>query len=262
MKGERTVINEMQKWLQTQALGKNCFCFESLDSTSSYIRRMWQLLPHGHTVIAEEQHSGRGRQGKSFYSPKGTGLYFSFLLKDEKYINDPLFTVKMSYAVCCAVDELTETEDVKIKWVNDIYTEDKKIAGILCEALNEKGSQGIIVGVGVNFSLDKAEIPSELKGKIGSLRDVTKKKQSREKLCALILNQVEKLYLQGISDKELLVNYRKRSNVLGREIKVIKNNEELRAAALDIAADGGLLVRYESGITEKLTAGEISIAVS
>ena len=220
---------------------------------------MWKALPHGHTVIAREQLAGRGRSGKSFYSPKDDGLYFSFLLKDEKYLNDPMFTVKMSYILCKAIDKLTETEDVKIKWVNDIYIGPKKIAGILCEALSDKEQKGIIVGIGVNFTLNKGEVPQELRGKIGCLRDVAKKPYRKEKLCALILDGVEESFATNNSSSDFLSLYRKRSSILGKEIKVLKNGEFIRAAALNISEDGGLVVRYENGITEKLTAGEISI---
>lgn len=254
-------ISEVFEHLETKALGRNCFYLCSLDSTSTYIRNNLNALRHGHTVIALEQGSGRGRSGKSFYSPKNNGLYFSFLLTEEKYTKDPLFTVKISLAVCKAIDETTGTDKAKIKWVNDIYAVNKKIAGILCEAVETNGKRGIIVGVGVNLHIDKDEIPDELKGKIGSIEDLSAKGVCADKLCAAILNQTEGLWSGAVSDMEFHKQYRIRSAVLGREIKVLKNNEELRAAALDIAPDGGLLVRYASGITEKLTAGEISILV-
>ena len=254
------MISNIQKQLITKKLGRSCFCYSFLDSTSTHIKRSWKYLADGHTVIADEQHSGRGRSGKTFYSPKGDGLYFSVLLKDKKYLNDPLFTVKMSYVLCKAIDKLTETEEVKIKWVNDIYAGSKKIAGILCEALNEDGQRGIIAGFGINFVLNKGEVPSELKGKIGSLRDVVKKDLNKSELCAYILNGIEEIYESSENTENFLSVYRKRSVVLGKEINVLKKGEFIRAAALDISHDGGLLVRYENGVTEKLTAGEISIS--
>lgn len=92
---------------------------------------------------------------------------------------------------------------------------------------------------------------------------MSKKKLSKEQLCALILNELESMYGEyKLTDAEFISLYRRRSAVLGKEISVIKDNLQLRAAALDIASDGGLIVRYESGITEKLTAGEISILFS
>lgn len=256
------MISELQSKLSTKVLGRNAFSFSSLDSTSTYIRKARHILPDGTTVIADEQLAGRGRTGKSFYSPKGDGLYFSFLLKDEKYLTDPLFTVKMSYAVCRAIDKLTKTQSVRIKWVNDIYIGEKKLAGILCESAADGTSRSIIVGVGVNFSINRVELPSELRGKAGSLRDVVKPKLSKATLCAYILNEVEEMYDTPHSDDEFLALYRQRSAVLGREITVLSDGKEIRAAALDIATDGGLIVRYENGITDKLTAGEISIAIN
>lgn len=247
--------------LHTERLGHTLAFFASLDSTSSYIRRHLPFLPHGFTAIAEEQLGGRGRRGKSFYSPKNDGLYFSFLLKEEKYRNDPLFTIRISYAVCRAVDKLTVTESVKIKWVNDLYIGQKKLCGILCEALGG-APEALIVGIGVNFTVDKSLVPQELRHKIGSLRDVSSGRFSKETLGAYILNELEEMYAKPLNDEEFLAAYRRRSAVLGKEIQVLHENDELRAAALDIAPDGGLIVRYPSGITEKLTAGEISILIN
>ena len=246
--------------LDTARLGRSVAHFSTIDSTSSYIRRLLPFLPHGFTVIADEQLDGRGRRGKSFYSPKNDGLYFSFLLKEEKYRNDPLFTIRISFAACRAVDKLTGTENVKIKWVNDLYIGTKKLAGILCEAPGGD-SAAIIVGIGVNFAVDKSLVPQELRHKIGSLRDVAPGRFSKETLCAYILNELEELYRAPLNDDEFLAAYRHRSAVLGKEIQVLHENDEMLAAALDIAPDGGLIVRYPSGITEKLTAGEISIVM-
>ena len=76
------------------------------------------------------------------------------------------------------------------------------------------------------------------------------------------MNELEEMYAKPLNDEEFLAAYRRRSAVLGKEIQVLHENDELRAAALDIAPDGGLIVRYPSGITEKLTAGEISILIN
>ena len=254
-------ISEIQSFLDTDVLGRSCSLFTSIDSTSSYLRRNLEDLPDGHLAVSDEQLAGRGRTGKTFYSPKGDGLYFSFILKEKKYTSDPLLTIKLSYAVCRAVDKLTGTEKVGIKWVNDIYIDGRKIAGVLSERVKSGGEEVIIVGIGVNFRFDKGAAPKEIRGKCASLRDVSRHHLSRAKLCALILNEIEDMYKSGVSDEEFIELYRVRSIVLGREISVIKDGGEMRAAALDIAKDGALVVRYESGITEKLTAGEISVVV-
>lgn len=254
-------ISKIKKLLTTKVLGRNMSFYNDIDSTSTSLKNMWMHLPDGYTVSANAQHSGRGRVGKTFYSPKDTGLYFSFLMKQQKNISDTLFTVKMSYAVLKAIDEVTETQSAGIKWVNDIYAGNKKIAGILCESVHDETENAVIAGVGINLSLDKPAVPQELKGKIGSIRDITKKKTDKEKLLAEILNYAEKVFDGSISEVDIIYEYRQRSVILGREINVLKQDTTLRAAALDIADDGGLVVRYENGICEKLTAGEVSIVI-
>ncbi len=248
-----------QESLQTHALGRTFAHFDSLDSTSTYIRSLVPFMGHGFTVLADEQLSGRGRSGKSFYSPKNDGLYFSFIIKEACYLNDPLFTIRISYAVCLAIDRLTDTMGASIKWVNDIYCDTKKIAGILCEA--PAGQKAYIVGIGVNFTVDKAVVPHTLRYSIGSLHDLVSGVLSKERLCAGILNELEEMYASPLDNEAFLEAYRRRSAVLGKEILVLKNNEEKRAAALAIAPDGGLVVRYPDGITEKLVAGEVSLKV-
>ncbi len=247
--------------LTTQALGKNNLCYASLGSTSTFLRTLWEIFPHGTLVVAGEQLSGRGRTGKTFYSPKTGGLYFTVLLKESRYLDDPLFTVKMSYAVCRAIDRLVGNTDVKIKWVNDIYYNQKKIAGILCEHVVGSAEGCILLGIGINLSVDKAVLPTELRGIVGSLRDITKKPVSAEELCAEILNEIEDMYALPPDTADFIALYRARSAVLGKEIRVLRKDAAIRAAALDIAPDGGLIVRYENGIMDKLTAGEISIAI-
>ncbi len=254
-------ITSIQNLLETESLGRNFALLNSVDSTNNYIKDRWQYLKHGFCAVSEMQLSGRGRSGKSFYSPAKTGLYMSFLLKGRKYASDPLITVKISYALCRAADKLTGTMLCGIKWVNDIYVSNKKIAGILCEKVKSDTEEAVIVGIGVNFSLDKGALPSDIKNTAGSLRDITKKKLRRSDLCAYILNETEKLLSLNLSDKSFISEYRSRSVVLGKEITVLKGGEKRRAAAVDIDKTGALAVRYEDGSTEKLSSGEISIIV-
>ncbi len=254
-------ITSVQNLLETEFLGRNFVFLNSVDSTNNYLKERWQFLKHGCTVVAETQLSGRGRTGKSFFSPPKTGLYMSFLLRGKKYASDALITAKMSYALCKAVDKLTDTSSAGIKWVNDVYVSNKKIAGILCEKVSDGRDEAVIVGIGVNFSLDRLSLPSDIKNTAGSLRDITKKKLHRSALCAYVLNEVEKIYSEDLSGKKFISEYRNRSIVLGKEITVIKGDKKLRAAAVDIDSNGALAVRYENGFTEKLSSGEISILV-
>ncbi len=236
----------------------------SVDSTNNYLRRLNEVLPDGFAAIANEQHSGRGRQGKTFFSPADDGLYMSLIIKDKRVANDALFTAKASVAVCRAIEKLTGTVStgIGIKWVNDIYFGNKKLCGILCERLtNSKGEPYVIAGFGINMRTDLSKYPKELRNTVCSLYDITKENYDKLVLCRLLCAELERVFSQECDDKQLLSEYKSRSIVLGREINVTRNDVTLRAAALDICPDGALLVRYEDGFTAKLCGGEISVRV-
>ena len=248
----------------TQFVGKNISVFASLDSTNNYAKKHAHILADGHVIVATEQPGGRGRQGKSFYSPENGGLYMSVIVKNEKAVQDPLFTVKSCIAVCNAIDRLCTNDriSVGIKWVNDIYFSGKKLCGILCEKFTDKnGFQCIVAGFGVNFKFDASSLPAELRKIVTSIYDMTKKCHDTSVLCAYICEEFEKLiYESEYSDERVLEEYKKRSVVIGKEISIITDKgEPVRAAALDICPDGALLVRTQDGFTQKLCSGEITI---
>lgn len=249
----------------TATVGKSIGVFSSLASTNSYAKDHCHLLSDGHVIIAGEQPGGRGRQGKSFYSPENGGLYMSIVVKNKAIADDLLFTVKSCLAVCNAIDRLcgvTKNGGVGIKWVNDIYFAGKKLCGILCEKFTDKnGDVCIIAGFGVNFRLDSTQLPQDLRKTITSLYDMTKKKYNPSVLCSYICEEFEKLlYSDSFSSEEIISMYKQRSVVIGKEINIItEGNEPVRAAVLDICPDGALLVRTQEGVSQKLCGGEISI---
>ncbi len=261
--GEKMEHRGLFSNLETKVYGRNVAFLSDIDSTNNYIKRLEKYLPDGFVAIAEKQENGRGRSGKSFYSPTGHGLYMSILLKDVKAVSDSLATVKACLAVCRAIDGITGTgreNGVGIKWVNDIYYDGKKLCGILCERV--QGSDGemyVVIGIGVNLFFDIGEAPKEIRNIAGSVFDICGVQYDALTLCAKITNELEKLFCENVCAKEIIEQYKSRSVVLGREISVIQGEETKRAAALDICEDGLLLVRYEDGFTAKLCGGEVSI---
>lgn len=243
--------------------GKHYTILCDIDSTNNYAKKLGTYLENGHLVIADTQHSGRGRQGKNFYSPKDEGLYMSLIVKDKAIVNDELFTVKICLAVCRAIDRITGTDNnngVGIKWVNDIYFRSKKLCGILCEKCKgDDGEEFVVAGIGVNLSLDKTKLPKEISKLATSLYDLTKQSYDKFTLSALICESLEEFLNPQKNVEDIIDEYRKRSVVIGREINIIQNDKSIRAAALDICSDGGLLVRTEEGFTQKLCGGEITI---
>ena len=229
--------------------------FESLDSTNNEAKRE---TANGKTdkpllIISEEQTLGRGRNGRNFYSPKGTGLYFSLVISPKSDLTSAVGIT--SYAAVCVVEaikELTGT-DTKIKWVNDIYLDGKKLCGILTEAVSdfETGTvSNIIIGIGIN--LKTATLPDSLKDKVGFLEyDLPIKNE----LISLI---VKKLLKYDEERNSFIERYKKYSLVLGKDIKYTKNNTDFYGTALDIDKDGGLIVKSGNSMTV-LKSGEISL---
>ena len=204
-------------------------------------------------VVADGQTNGKGRQGKSFFSPHDSGLYFSLAIDtDSPAFDFTGVTCAVAVAVSRAVLKVAETE-TKIKWVNDLYLGDKKVCGILVQAVNENGRiRKLIIGVGINIST--IDFPDEIKDIAGSLG----KNIDRNVLTAESVNNI--LELIFAKSEEYIDEYRSKSNVIGREITYIQNGISHTATAVDIDQKGGLIVRNaKEPIT--LTSGEISVRI-
>lgn len=245
----------IKEQLNTTVLGKNIFLLESVDSTNSYLKNLIEA-PAGTLVVASEQTGGRGRRGRSFWSPKG-GIYMSLLYKPEGDFNAGKITSCAALAVCEAIEKTTGLIP-KIKWVNDVYLSGKKVCGILSEAItNPVTSQieGVVIGIGVN--VEETAVPSELKNILTSLFAECDKAVSKNQLIAEICNRLEPL-LEAKNPAKTVDEIRRRSLVLGKTVTVISSLETYEAKALDIGADFSLIVEKE-GERINLSSGEITI---
>lgn len=227
--------------------------FDEIDSTNTEAKRMAQGGFFGDALlVANSQSAGRGRMGRSFYSPTNTGAYFSILHTLQTPLCDAVaITSAASVAVMRAIRKLTGIQ-TKIKWVNDLYYNEKKICGILTEAVSAGESTHVIVGIGIN--LDTADFPEELKEIAGSLNtqiDATA-------LIAEIYRQII-LYLQDPSEREWLDDYRAHSSVLGKNVAWTEAGNTRVGIAEAIDEDGALLVRDEKNELVRLHTGEISL---
>ena len=255
------------------------FVYDSLDSTNLEAKRL--LLEgkasSGSVVIAVRQTAGRGRLGRSFFSPE-SGLYLSIIIKPDFDISKSvLVTVAAAAAVAKSIEE-TCSQDARIKWVNDIYIDSSKVCGILTEAMTDFESgqiENLVIGIGVNTNLDG--FPEELLKTAGAV-DLDRaaaegKVPGNTNAISLLAARITCHTLEytsqiGESAPAFLEIYREKSLVLGRNIKVFKGtyrndpNSELGgvpARALAIDDDGGLEVIYTDGKRETLTTGEVTI---
>lgn len=230
------------------------FYLNSVDSTNNYAKK---LLAQGEDgiflVAAAEQTAGRGRQGKSFYSPNGTGVYMSLVIHPGAPLQSAVSsTTAAAVAVCRAIEKISDKRP-GIKWVNDVYLGGKKICGILTEAVTDFESatvSSVIIGIGINVST--AEFPKDIEN-AGSLGAGT----GRAKLIAAVCDELLKT-VNG-SYEDFIDYYRSRSIVIGREIKFAENGVWQTASAEGIDSRGGLQIVLKNGERRTLRSGEISI---
>lgn len=231
-----------------------------IDSTSSFAKRLAvEGAGHGTLVAAEGQTKGRGRAGRDFFSPGGTGIYMSLILRPDKNLEEFLpVTAAAAVGTVRVIKRLTGA-DAGIKWVNDIYLGRRKICGILTEAITDFESGGIeavIVGIGMNIWTEEEDFPEGLKDRAGSLFP---EKVTRGELIAAIADEVVKLS-ENPGEKAVMEEYRKASCVLGHEVSWVEKGIRKTGTAEAVTDEGALKVKTSGG-EELLRAGEISVRI-
>lgn len=258
-------VQGIQKYLKPICLGMELNILPTLNSTNTVVREKAVAgAPEGYTVIANNQTNGRGRRGRTFYSPSDTGIYMSLLLRPRYYSSQQAVKLTTMAAVAaCEAIEAVSGEKAQIKWVNDIYAAGKKVSGILTEAsfgLEDGLLEYAVLGIGFNVSPPKGGFPKELENIAGA---VFREAQSdgKNRLAAEFLNQFMMYYTMP-NQTDYVENYRSRSIVIGKEITVISSDYQKKAVALDVDQDCRLIVEYENGKIEMLATGEISVKLS
>ncbi len=215
-------------------------------------------------IIAGSQTKGKGRRGRKFYSPDKTGLYISFLLHPElDHTKSILLTCMMAVAACRAIEQVTKV-CAGIKWVNDIFCNEKKVAGILAEgsASFEDGKFSyIVIGTGINLFMPDAGFPDEIRDTAGSVLNTDFNNDTRNELYAALIYRFFELY-RNIKDLSFKDEYKKRSVLIGNYVKINNYsaaNENNCAKVIDIDDECRLIVRYDNGKTEALSSGEVSV---
>lgn len=215
----------------------------------------------GTVILAESQTAGRGRLGRSFFSPAASGLYLSILLRPSFSLSFlPALTPAAAAAAAIAIEEVSG-QQADIKWVNDIWQNGKKLCGILCEAAfcPDGKPEYVVAGIGINISEPEGGFPRELNGLAGAIFPSSKQPQdTRSRLAAGFINHFTYFY-QNIAERNYFPEYQKRCFLLGKEINVLRGGKALPATALALNSDCHLLVRYNNGSEEFLNSGEVSI---
>ena len=237
----------------------------TVESTNTLVREKAAAgAPEGYTIIANNQTKGRGRTGRSFFSPSETGIYMSLLLRPPHCSSQQAvkLTTIAALAVCEAIEAISE-ETAQIKWVNDIFVGGKKVSGILTEAsfgLESGLLDYAVLGVGINVYPPKEGFPSGLENIAGAVFQKPKS-DGKNQLAAEILNRFMVYY--SLHEKQHYVeNYRERSLVIGKEIQVLFPDSPKNAVAVGIDENCRLIVKYPDGSVQYLSSGEIGIRLS
>ena len=235
--------------------------YKTVDSTNQLAKKLaLQGVSEGTVVLSEEQTAGKGRMGRSFYSPKQAGIYMSIILRPTMDASDAVMTTTAtSVAVCRAIRNLTGKKPV-IKWVNDIYLDGRKITGILTEAVSnfETGEiEHIIIGIGINFK-QKEEFPEEISDRAGTLFHKEEMDITRNQLIAAILNEFMDIYY-ALPSHTFIKDYKKWSMVLGKEVRFTSDGDWQYGTVENITDHGALKVTLENGNSKILNTGEISL---
>lgn len=248
-------------------LNKSCsdieiYNYKTISSTNEIAKNLaLSGAKHGTVVISEEQTAGKGRLGRSFYSPANTGIYMSIILRPNLTAMDSvLITTSSSVIICESIKKVTGI-DCQIKWINDIYLNNKKVAGILTEASTnfESGTiDYLILGIGINFNQPKDDFPDELKSIASSLFNNNNNNINRNMLCAEIISNILDI-IPRIKNYDFISEYKKRSIVLNQEIIYISSGISSKGKAININCDGSLVVEHDDGSIKILNSGEVSI---
>ncbi len=251
---------DIQKYLSFPCIRP--ICYENVTSTNTLMRKFSSGgEAEGLLITADFQSDGRGRQGKSFYSPNSGSIYMSLLLRPcDNDVLIPFITPMAAVSTAAAIEKICGIS-VHIKWVNDLMLNSKKVCGILTEAVRnptDSSLESVILGIGVNLFSPKYGF-GELESVAGSIFLQDKYSSDlRARLTAEIADSFFDIYY-NLDINVLLTEYKNRLFILGEKIDVIKNGKAIRAVALDINHDFNLLVKYENGEEELLKSGEISI---
>lgn len=246
----------VEEYLKTKNL--DIHTYESIGSTNTELKLWAQRdFKEGTVIIAEQQKQGRGRLGRSFSSPSKTGLYVSILLRPKFSVSDALF---ITTATAVAVSRLIENhldEDVKIKWVNDIYMNNKKVCGILTEAAAnfETGLLDYaIVGIGLNLLMPENGFDEEIKDIAGHIFDKLPE-GGRAKIAAELVDNFFEIYSE-FPRKDFMDEYRSKSYLDGKEVTMSVGNKMLKGIVLEVNENAEIVVKLENGEIREFSAGE------
>lgn len=231
--------------------------YKEVTSTNAVLKEMALAgAPEGTVILADSQTAGYGRRGRNFHSPTGAGLYMSILLKPSENAEEDLYLTAHTAVAVAKVIEKHTAKKAMIKWVNDVYLNERKVCGILTETFtlnSEYRQKAIIVGIGVNLKEPDGGYPKEIEGIAGAVFE-------QERDCDYFEFVKDILIEFFKDDPDLLDDYRARSMLDKKQIVVLREGRaDSLARVVGIEDDLGLRVCFSDGREAVLRGGDVSI---
>ena len=248
---------------QVNTVGGRVDCFDCIDSTNAYLKRIAaEGAPDGTVAVAAEQTAGRGRRGRVFQSAAGKGVYLSVLLRPQLTPEQLMpLTGLCAVAMCDAVERVCGIRP-QIKWTNDLILNGRKLGGILTELGMESGTLSyVIIGIGINVSQQKEDFDSEVKDLATSLECELCRETSKNELAAAMIAALDTLYddLRHGNTAGYVERYRRNCVTLQKEVQLLWQDVREKVFALDVDEQFGLVVRREDGKIDTIRTGEVSV---
>ncbi|MBO9128220.1 biotin--[acetyl-CoA-carboxylase] ligase [Bacillus sp. 165] len=261
-KPDKVTGNEIQLGLQTSFIGRNVYYEDTVDSTQKIAAGLaYEGVSEGTVVVAEQQTSGRGRLSRKWYSPKGTGIWMSIILRPAiPTQNAPQLTLLAAVSVAQAIEEAGVS--VSIKWPNDILINGKKAVGILTELQAEADKiNAVIIGIGINVNQKQEDFAEEIQTIATSLAIEKGTKLARAELMQSIFYHMERLYQQYLDKGFQIVKLLWESYAIsiGKTITARTVTQTLTGIAKGITEDGVLMLEDESGNIHYIHSADIEI---
>lgn len=239
----------------SRLIGAALLRVDRVGSTNDLLRRLAETgAPEGTVVVAREQSAGRGRRGRAWLSPPG-GLWLSLLLRPSDP-SDHRITLAAAVGSAAGIRKVCGAA-VGLKWPNDLMLKDGKVGGILVESAPPL----VIVGVGVNANVDLAALPAAVGASATSLSAALGRMLDLDELLAAVLEGIDDAYgtLRAGRGEEIVERWRRLSVTLGRTVRIEGGAEALEGKAVDVDAEGALVLEVAGGGRRRVIAGDVIV---
>ena len=252
--------------LNCTRIGSVVMVLPEIDSTNNLVKKyLLNGAEEGLVVIAESQKKGRGRLGRTWYSPSKVGIYLSVLLKPQFEPNHfSIFTILAGVAAVLTINEFSH-QRASLKWPNDIVINKQKVSGLLCELVqNRIEPNGLIIGIGINVNHLPEQLPENLKNSATSLRIVNGLPVDRLTIIQSFLMNLDREYETYLTKgkRSMIEKWHHNTDLFGKKISINRGSTIFTGTAIKLNESGQLVLRQKNGHEEAFDSGEVTLHTS